>query len=151
MSGSPPADQPAWRWTPGETVPRLSGAIIYGTPTLDTAHRLTLLIYARHLAPRRLIDSYALVSLRVEEGAARRGATAAEVRWHLQNLESAGYLVRGELGNDDVYDLAPTLAQLPLMEAYASRAIPAPFERPPAADPRSPHIMLPKPPPHPKP
>ncbi len=112
-----------WTWRPGQTVPRVSHAVINGTPQLDTVHRATLLVYVRSLDPRRLDRGDARVRLDPAVCASRLKAAPRDIRWHLQNLQSAGYLAavpRARPGAREVYDLAPTLARLEAMEALAA-------------------------------
>lgn len=120
-----PAGQ-AWTWRPGETVLRASSAVLGGTPTLDMIHRVTLLVYVRSLNQHRLERSDARVWLSAEECASRLCVETREIMWHLQNLQSAGYLVdttRAGRSSREVYDLAPTMAQLEAMEHLAACSV----------------------------
>ena len=58
----------SWRWSPGETIARVAGAVLKGTPTLTIPQRMTLLIYVEHLNQERL-----------EQDAARIAAAAAKL------------------------------------------------------------------------
>ncbi|MBN9318073.1 MAG: hypothetical protein J0I28_00025, partial [Caulobacterales bacterium] len=43
------AQADSWRWSPGETVARVAGAVLKCTPHLTIPQRMTLLIYVEHL------------------------------------------------------------------------------------------------------
>jgi len=113
----------AWRWRPGQTVLRASSAVLGGTPTLDMIHRVTLLVYVRSLNQLRLQRSDARVWLSAEECASRLSFETREIVWRLQNLQSAGYVEYAPCvrrNAREVYDLAPTMAQLESMEDLAA-------------------------------
>jgi hypothetical protein len=119
-----------WAWRPGETVTRMSTAVLNGTPHINMIHRVTLLIYVRSLSQGRLERSDARVFLSAQECASKLDAETREIRWHLQNLQSAGYLIdltRVRRSSREVYDLSPTLAQLEAFEDAAAAS-----GRPPA-------------------
>ncbi|MHB8287372.1 MAG: hypothetical protein ACYDD1_22215 [Caulobacteraceae bacterium] len=81
-----------WKWAPSLTVGRISACVISGTPDLDRLHRVTLLVYARSLTASRLERNDARVWMNAHQCAGRIGARTERIRWHLQNLSSAGYL-----------------------------------------------------------
>lgn len=122
------ASRPRWRWRSGQSASRLSRAVVAGTPTLDAAHRATLLIYVRSLLDIDLANGENRVWLGAEECALRLGVPVRDVRWRLQNLISGGFLRNASHGGEEIYDLEPTLARLTELEAYAAGQ-PAPFVR----------------------
>ncbi len=111
----------AWRWTVGQTIPRLLDAILAGTPTLNHAQRATLMLYARHLNQDRLEQDNACVWPSSSLIAAYLGCSERDARRHRKALEAAGYLVRdynraNRPAGVEAFDLAPLMARLDEME-----------------------------------
>ena len=55
------AQAEGWRWSPGESVARVAGAVLKGTPSLTIPQRMTLLLYVEHLNQERLEQDIACV------------------------------------------------------------------------------------------
>ncbi len=111
-----------WRWRPGETVARLAGAVLKGTPTLTLPQRLTLLLYVEHLNQDRLEQDIACVWPSSALIADYLGCSESTARAHRRALEAAGFMVRdytraNRPAGVEAYDLAPLVARLDEMEA----------------------------------
>jgi hypothetical protein len=111
-----------WRWRPGESVARIAGAVLKGTPTLTLPQRLTLLLYVEHLNQDRLEQDIACVWPSSALIADYLGCSESTARAHRRALEAAGYMVRdytraNRPAGVEAYDLAPLVARLDEMEA----------------------------------
>ena len=111
-----------WRWQPGESVARIAGAVLKGTPTLTLPQRLTLLLYVEHLNQDRLEQDIACVWPSSALIADYLGCSESTARAHRRALEAAGYMVRdytraNRPAGVEAYDLAPLVARLDEMEA----------------------------------
>ena len=111
-----------WRWQPGESVARIAGAVLKGTPTLTLPQRLTLLLYVEHLNQDRLEQDIACVWPSSSLIADYLGCSESTARAHRRALEAAGYMVRdytraNRPAGVEAYDLAPLVARLEEMEA----------------------------------
>jgi hypothetical protein len=111
-----------WRWQPGETIARIAGAVLKGTPTLTLPQRLTLLLYVEHLNQDRLEQDIACVWPSSALIADYLGCSESTARAHRRALEAAGYMVRdytraNRPAGVEAYDLAPLVARLDEMEA----------------------------------
>src|ERR1019366_4086991 len=111
-----------WRWQPGESVARIAGAVLKGTPTLTLPQRLTLLLYVEHLNQDRLEQDIACVWPSSSLIADYLGCSESTARAHRRALEAAGYMVRdytraNRPAGVEAYDLAPLVARLDEMEA----------------------------------
>lgn len=112
----------AWRWQPGESIGRLAGAVLKGTPTLTVQQRLTLLLYVEHLNQDRLEKDIACVWPSTALIADYLGCSESTARANRRGLEAAGYMVRdynraNRPAGVEAYDLAPLVARLEEMEA----------------------------------
>jgi hypothetical protein len=110
-----------WRWQPGESVARIAGAVLKGTPTLTLPQRLTLLLYVEHLNQDRLEQDIACVWPSSALIADYLGCSESTARAHRRALEAAGYMVRdytraNRPAGVEAYDLAPLVARLEEME-----------------------------------
>jgi Replication protein C N-terminal domain len=111
-----------WRWQPGESVARIAGAVLKGTPTLTLPQRLTLLLYVEHLNQDRLEQDIACVWPSSALIADYLGCSESTARANRRALEAAGYMVRdytraNRPAGVEAYDLAPLVARLDEMEA----------------------------------
>ena len=111
-----------WRWRPGESVARIAGAVLKGTPILTLPQRLTLLLYVEHLNQDRLEQDIACVWPSSSLIADYLGCSESTARAHRRALEAAGYMVRdytraNRPAGVEAYDLAPLVARLDEMEA----------------------------------
>jgi hypothetical protein len=111
-----------WRWRPGESVARIAGAVLKGTPMLTSPQRLTLLLYVEHLNQDRLEQDVACVWPSSSLIADYLGCSESTARAHRRALEAAGYMVRdytraNRPAGVEAYDLAPLVARLDEMEA----------------------------------
>jgi hypothetical protein len=111
-----------WRWQPGESIARIAGAVLKGTPTLTLPQRLTLLLYVEHLNQDRLEQDIACVWPSSSLIADYLGCSESTARAHRRALEAAGYMVRdytraNRPAGVEAYDLAPLVARLDEMEA----------------------------------
>jgi hypothetical protein len=111
-----------WRWQPGESIARIAGAVLKGTPTLTLPQRLTLLLYVEHLNQDRLEQNIACVWPSSALIADYLGCSESTARAHRRALEAAGYMVRdytraNRPAGVEAYDLAPLVARLDEMEA----------------------------------
>lgn len=111
-----------WRWQPGETVARLAGAVLKGTPTLTLPQRLTLLLYVEHLNQDRLEQDIACVWPSSALIANYLGCSESTARAHRRALEAAGFMVRdytraNRPAGVEAYDLAPLVGRLDEMES----------------------------------
>lgn len=112
----------AWRWQPGESIGRLAGAVLKGTPTLSVQQRMTLLLYVEHLNQDRLEKDIACVWPSTALIADYLGCSESTARANRRGLEAAGYMVRdynraNRPAGVEAYDLAPLVARLEEMEA----------------------------------
>lgn len=117
------AQADAWRWSPGETVARVAGAVLKGTPTLTITQRMTLLLYVEHLNQDRLEQDTACVWPSTHLVAQYLGCSERQARENRRALESAGFMVRDYTRSNrpagvEAYDLRPLMARLGEMEAY---------------------------------
>ena len=112
----------AWRWQPGESIGRIAGAVLKGTPTLTVQQRMTLLLYVEHLNQERLEKDIACVWPSTALIADYLGCSESTARANRRGLEAAGYMVRdynraNRPAGVEAYDLAPLVARLEEMEA----------------------------------
>jgi hypothetical protein len=113
-------------WRPAHNRHRIATAIRMGTPDLDLQHKVTLLVFAKALDNHNLRQLDTRLRLGAAEIADRIGAPVSRIRWHIQNLcanaPTGPYISDLTAGPDaqEIYDLAPTLEKLSLMEEYAS-------------------------------
>jgi hypothetical protein len=112
----------AWRWSPGESIARIAGAVLKGTPTLTIQQRMTLLLYVEHLNQDRLEKDVACVWPSTALIADYLGCSESTARANRRGLEAAGYMVRdynraNRPAGVEAYDLAPLVARLDEMEA----------------------------------
>lgn len=110
-----------WRWSPGETVARVAGAVLKGTPTLTIPQRMTLLVYVEHLNQERLEQDIACVWPSTALVAAYLGCSQSQARANRRALEAAGFLVRdytraNRPAGVEAYDLRPLMARLAELE-----------------------------------
>jgi hypothetical protein len=111
----------AWRWSPGESVARVAGAVLKGTPTLTIPQRMTLLLYVEHLNQERLEQDTACVWPSTHLVAQYLGCSERQARENRRALESAGFMVRdytraNRPAGVEAYDLRPLMARLGEME-----------------------------------
>ncbi len=111
-----------WRWQPGESVARIAGAVLKGTPTLTLPQRLTLLLYVEHLNQDRLEQDIACVWPSSALIADYLGCSESTARAHRRALEAAGFMVRdytraNRPAGVEAYDLAPLVGRLDEMES----------------------------------
>ena len=107
----------SWRWSPGETVARISAAVLKGTPTLTIQQRMTLMIYVEHLNEDRLEQGVACVWPSTHLVATYLGCSERQARENRRSLEAAGFLVRdytraNRPAGVEAYDLRPLMARL---------------------------------------
>lgn len=110
-----------WRWSPGETIARVAGAVLKGTPTLTIPQRMTLLLYVEHLNQDRLEQDIACVWPSTALIAEYLGCSQSQARANRRALEAAGYLVRdytkaNRPAGIEAYDLRPLMARLGELE-----------------------------------
>jgi hypothetical protein len=110
-----------WRWSPGETVARVAGAVLKGTPGLTIPQRMTLLIYVEHLNQERLEQDIACVWPSTALVAEYLGCSQSQARANRRALEAAGFLVRdytkaNRPAGVEAYDLRPLMARLGELE-----------------------------------
>ena len=115
------AQADSWRWNPGETVARVAGAVLKGTPHLTIPQRMTLLIYVEHLNQDRLEENQACVWPSTHLVARYLGCSDSQARANRRALEAAGFLVRdytraNRPAGVEAYDLRPLMARLEEME-----------------------------------
>ena len=115
------AQAEGWRWSPGETVARVAGAVLKGTPHLTIPQRMTLLLYVEHLNQDRLEENSASVWPSTHLVASYLGCSDSQARANRAALEAAGYLVRdytraNRPAGVEAYDLRPLMARLGEME-----------------------------------
>jgi hypothetical protein len=111
----------AWRWSPGETVARVAGAVLKGTPTLTIPQRMTLLLYVEHLNQERLEQDIACVWPSTALVAEYLGCSQSQARANRRALEAAGFMVRdytraNRPAGVEAYDLRPLMARLGELE-----------------------------------
>ena len=111
-----------WRWSPGETIARVAGAVLKGTPTLTIPQRMTLLIYVEHLNQERLEQDIACVWPSTALVAEYLGCSQSQARANRRALEAAGFMVRdytkaNRPAGVEAYDLRPLMARLDELEA----------------------------------
>src|SRR6201996_7144761 len=111
-----------WRWSAGETLARVSAAVLKGTPTLTIPQRMTLLLYVEHLNQERLEQDIACVWPSTALVAEYLGCSQSQARANRRALEAAGFLVRdytraNRPAGVEAYDLRPLLARLGELEA----------------------------------
>ena len=116
------AQAEGWRWNPGETIARVAGAVLKGTPSLTIPQRMTLLIYVEHLNQDRLEQDIACVWPSTALVAEYLGCSQSQARANRRALEAAGFLVRdytkaNRPAGVEAYDLRPLLARLGELEA----------------------------------
>lgn len=116
------AQADGWRWSPGETIARVAGAVLKGTPTLTIPQRMTLLLYVEHLNQDRLEQDIACVWPSTHLVARYLGCSESQARANRRALEAAGYLVRdytraNRPAGVEAYDLRPLMARLGELEA----------------------------------
>jgi len=115
------AQAEGWRWSPGETIARVAGAVLKGTPTLTIPQRMTLLLYVEHLNQERLEQDIACVWPSTALVAEYLGCSQSQARANRRALETAGYLVRdytraNRPAGVEAYDLRPLMARLGELE-----------------------------------
>ena len=115
------AQAEGWRWSPGETVARVAGAVLKGTPTLTIPQRMTLLLYVEHLNQDRLEQDVACVWPSTALVAEYLGCSQSQARANRRALEAAGFLVRdytkaNRPAGVEAYDLRPLMARLEELE-----------------------------------
>jgi hypothetical protein len=115
------AQAEGWRWSPGETVARVAGAVLKGTPHLSIPQRMTLLLYVEHLNQDRLEEDQACVWPSTHLVARYLGCSDSQARANRAALEAAGFLVRdytraNRPAGVEAYDLRPLMARLAEME-----------------------------------
>src|ERR1700742_4245798 len=111
-----------WRWSPGETIARVAGAVLKGTPSLSTPQRMTLLLYVEHLNQERLEQDVACVWPSTGLVAQYLGCSESQARANRKALEAAGFMVRdytraNRPAGVEAYDLRPLMARLAELEA----------------------------------
>jgi hypothetical protein len=111
-----------WRWSPGETIARVAGAVLKGTPQLTSPQRMTLLLYVEHLNQDRLEESLACVWPSTHLVSRYLGCSESQARANRRALEAAGFLVRdytraNRPAGVEAYDLRPLMARLGELEA----------------------------------
>jgi len=111
----------AWRWSPGESVARVAGAVLKGTPSLTIPQRMTLLLYVEHLNQERLEQDIACVWPSTALIAEYLGCSQSQARANRRALEAAGFLVRdytkaNRPAGVEAYDLRPLMARLGELE-----------------------------------
>ena len=111
----------AWRWAPGESVARVSAAVLKGTPALSTPQRMTLLLYVEHLNQDRLEQDVACVWPSTALVAQYLGCSESQARANRKALEAAGFMVRdytraNRPAGVEAYDLRPLMARLGELE-----------------------------------
>lgn len=111
-----------WRWSPGETIARVAGAVLKGTPSLTIPQRMTLLIYVEHLNQERLEQDIACVWPSTALVAEYLGCSQSQARANRRALEAAGFMVRdytraNRPAGVEAYDLRPLMARLAELEA----------------------------------
>jgi hypothetical protein len=116
------AQAEGWRWSPGETVARVAGAVLKGTPTLTVPQRMTLLLYVEHLNQERLEQDIACVWPSTALIAEYLGCSQSQARANRRALEAAGFMVRdytraNRPAGIEAYDLRPLMARLGELEA----------------------------------
>jgi len=112
----------SWRWSPGETIARVSAAVLKGTPTLTIPQRMTLLLYVEHLNQERLEQDIACVWPSTALVAEYLGCSQSQARANRRALEAAGFMVRdytraNRPAGVEAYDLRPLMARLGELEA----------------------------------
>jgi hypothetical protein len=117
------ASADSWRWSPGETIARVAGAVLKGTPILTIPQRMTLLIYVEHLNQDRLEENQACVWPSTHLVSRYLGCSESQARANRRALEAAGYLVRdytraNRPAGVEAYDLRPLMARLGELEAF---------------------------------
>lgn len=115
------AQAEGWRWSPGETIARVAGAVLKGTPTLTIPQRMTLLIYVEHLNQERLEQDIACVWPSTALVAEYLGCSQSQARANRRALEAAGFMVRdytkaNRPAGVEAYDLRPLMARLGELE-----------------------------------
>ena len=115
------AQADGWRWSPGESIARVAGAVLKGTPTLTIPQRMTLLLYVEHLNQDRLEANVACVWPSTALIADYLGCSQSQARANRRALEAAGYLVRdytkaNRPAGVEAYDLRPLMARLSQLE-----------------------------------
>ena len=115
------AQADSWRWSPGETIARVAGAVLKGTPTLTIPQRMTLLLYVEHLNQDRLELDIACVWPSTALIAEYLGCSQSQARANRRALEAAGFLVRdytkaNRPAGVEAYDLRPLMARLGELE-----------------------------------
>lgn len=115
------AQAEGWRWSPGETIARVAGAVLKGTPTLTIPQRMTLLIYVEHLNQERLEQDIACVWPSTALVAEYLGCSQSQARANRRALEAAGFMVRdytkaNRPAGVEAYDLRPLMARLDELE-----------------------------------
>jgi hypothetical protein len=110
-----------WRWSPGETVARVAGAVLKGTPNLTIPQRMTLLLYVEHLNQERLEQDTACVWPSSALIAQYLGCSQSQARANRRALEVAGFMVRdytraNRPAGIEAYDLRPLMARLGELE-----------------------------------
>ena len=115
------AQAEGWRWNPGETIARVAGAVLKGTPSLTIPQRMTLLIYVEHLNQDRLEQDIACVWPSTALVAEYLGCSQSQARANRRALEAAGFLVRdytkaNRPAGVEAYDLRPLMARLGELE-----------------------------------
>src|SRR5580693_4584739 len=116
------AQADGWRWSSGETIARVAGAVLKGTPSLTIPQRMTLLLYVEHLNQDRLEQDIACVWPSTHLVARYLGCSESQARANRRALEAAGYLVRdytraNRPAGVEAYDLRPLMARLGELEA----------------------------------
>ncbi len=116
------AQAETWRWNPGETIARVAGAVLKGTPELTIPQRMTLLLYVEHLNQDRLEQDIACVWPSTHLVARYLGCSESQARANRRALEAAGFLVRdytraNRPAGVEAYDLRPLMARLGELEA----------------------------------
>jgi hypothetical protein len=115
------AQAEGWRWSPGETIARVAGAVLKGTPTLTIPQRMTLLLYVEHLNQDRLEQDIACVWPSTALIAEYLGCSQSQARANRRALEAAGFMVRdytraNRPAGVEAYDLRPLMARLAELE-----------------------------------
>ncbi len=116
------AQAEGWRWSPGETIARVAGAVLKGTPSLTIPQRMTLLIYVEHLNQERLEQDIACVWPSTALVAEYLGCSQSQARANRRALEAAGFMVRdytraNRPAGVEAYDLRPLMARLGELES----------------------------------
>jgi hypothetical protein len=111
-----------WQWKSGDTVARISAAVLKGTPTLTIQQRMTLLVYVEHLNEQRLEEGVACVWPSTHLVAQYLGCSERQARDNRRALEAAGFLVRdytraNRPADVHAYDLGPLMARLDELDA----------------------------------